>query len=1119
MGPNMSVRQAQSAAQPPQSPAPSGPVLQVLGPMSAQFGGHDVSLGPPRRRALLALLLIRLGRVVPTTVLVEELWRDDPPQRAVATLQSHISHLRRALAPAAGPGRTAVLRHRAPGYVLQLSPEQVDVHQFEHLFSTGRRFLARQDPAAARDRLTRALALWRGSPYAEFVTHRPLADECTRLEQVRLTALEASAEAGLELGRTAEVVTELEREVRQHPTRERLVGHLMTALFRSGRQAEALEVYEWTRSYLVEEYGVDTTAELQRLHTALLRQELGDQRPHTVPDAELPSRATGFTRPVRTGLSVEAEGVTAVTPAAGETVLRGPEKPKGPGRTAQARSLAAGLSLGEPVTPPPLTGRERELRRLVAATAGAAAGRGHLACVFGSSGLGKTHLVMELVQRLQSMDGDIETIRSGCFSGEGVPPYWLWTQVLRRLSAARPEAFRAAAAPFGSLLSPLLPGWQTGPGDREEAEPDGSQGPFRTHDALCEVLLALAAQRPLVLLLEDVHWADTVSLDLLRLLATRRQGHPLSIVLTGWDLEAWPDASRFRVMTEVLKGPHTEILRLAGLTRPDVATLVDAQAGPGVDERIIDALHRQSTGSPYFVLQMLSLLCDARDLRDPGAVDELLGLIVTCARKVLRQEFAMLPEPVVRLLRLCAVVAPDIELDPLCRATGTNSAIAIVESAVRYGLLAPDRHRPGRLHLAPPQAQEVLTSELTEEERQRLHARYADALSPHVHEDSEPEEIDSVAHHAWRAKNAMPPARVLPWLLRAAENAEVRLASEEREMWLRRALGMAGSLPDDPSARDLEQRLHLELGHLLGQVRGFGDAEAEAEVTRGHGLHTTPQTSDDPAVLSMLGVSLLVRGRYDESRQLSILLRNIAERTDGPTARLGAAYGEGAALFVRGLLPDALKELEDGVELADRLAREGRLPEGTYRSDPRVYFRCYDVFARWLLNDRAAATEQRRRLLRLTRYESRPWDRIEALYADAIVAAWEGDVETARSSGTEGVGLAVEHGLYYWKAMLHIPLGWALTHAGHREGIPEMRNSLAELRLSRTHIRLPLHLGLLAQAQHHAGQREDAVDTLRTMVAVIEHRSEYVYLHSALPATRLLHELLGKDTTERLLPE
>ncbi|NEE16629.1 AfsR/SARP family transcriptional regulator, partial [Streptomyces sp. SID7499] len=153
--------------------------------------------------------------------------------------------------------------------------DQVDAYRFEQLISTGRRLLAGQNPQAARDYLTRALTLWHGAPYAEFHTHPSIADESARLEQMRLTALESSAEAGLLLGRTAEVVAELESEVRQHPARERMVGHLMTALFRSGRQAEALELYASTRSYLVEEFGVDTSADLQKLHTALLRQELG----------------------------------------------------------------------------------------------------------------------------------------------------------------------------------------------------------------------------------------------------------------------------------------------------------------------------------------------------------------------------------------------------------------------------------------------------------------------------------------------------------------------------------------------------------------------------------------------------------------------------------------------------------------------------------------------------------------------------------------------------------------------------------------------------------------------------------------------------------------------------
>ncbi len=253
--------------------------LSVLGPMSARLNGHDLPLGPPRRRTLLALLLIRLGRVVPTELLVEELWGDGAPRHAVATLQSYVSHLRRSLHTKAGTGQISVLRHRTPGYVLDLDPEQVDAWRFERLVTDGRRLLEQRDPRTAHARLTEALGLWHGSPYAEFDSHPPLSDECTRLEQIRLTAVESRAEARLALGAAEEVAADLDGEARRHPTRERLVGHLMTALSRLGRQAEALEVYERTRSHLVEEFGVDTAAELRRVRNAILRPGPGASAP------------------------------------------------------------------------------------------------------------------------------------------------------------------------------------------------------------------------------------------------------------------------------------------------------------------------------------------------------------------------------------------------------------------------------------------------------------------------------------------------------------------------------------------------------------------------------------------------------------------------------------------------------------------------------------------------------------------------------------------------------------------------------------------------------------------------------------------------------------------------
>lgn len=1149
--------------------------------MSARRNGHELPLGPPRRRTLLALLLIRLGRVVPTELLVEELWGDGAPRHAVATLQSHVSHLRRALHTAAGTGQLSVLRHRTPGYVLDLDPEQVDACRFERLVTDGRRLLEQRDPRTAHARLTEALGLWRGSPYAEFDSHPPLSDECARLQQIRLTAVESCAEARLALGAAEEVAADLDGEARRHPTRERLVGHLMTALSRLGRQAEALEVYERTRSHLVEEFGVDTAAELRRVRNAILRQEPGASAPSKklspaplesagashVPlvrndtgddgvqncegsrDVRTAVTTRGHGRTVATdeangtddsGAAVEREGITGTgaRPEARTDVPPGAraDAPGTQARTARWRPVpepehepAAAPGAGEfpefgsgwTAAPSPFTGRSQELDRLTTAAASTVVGHGHVAGVLGPPGVGKTRLLLELAARLESVDAHekgpgLEVVWSHCFPGEGVPAYWLWTQILRRLSATRPDAFREATEPFGALLAPLMPERSAA---RTEGPSDWCQARFLAHDAVCEVLLALAGQHPLVLLLEDLQWADTASLDLLRLLSTRCQGHPLGIVLTAREFEAESDATLRRMVSDVLRGPRTETLRLCGLSPQAVGALVEAHAGSGVDPKVVEVLHRRSEGNPYFVMQLLSLVGDARKLRRPDAVDALLAHIPTGVREALHQRFAALPEPVLRVLRLCAVIGAEVDTDLLHRtATRDEPVMAGLESAIRASLLGEDPHHPGRLHFAHALVQETLVDELPREDRHRLHARVADALCARRRGQVGDEEIERVAHHSWHAKSALPAAEVLPRLLLAAEHAEQSMAYEQVEIWLRRAVHLVGFLPPDDSATvRLEQKLHIQLGQVLATTRGYGHPEAQSALTRGRALSTVTHAPEDPSVLWALCAAYLVTGRYDASRQLSGLLRDISRQTREPVAALGAAYGEGIVLHVRGALPQALAELERGVGMADRFANEGHALARTFQHDPRVSCRSYDTFTHWLLGHRKTASARRRELLSLTEYESRPSDRSFALYVDGVVAAWEGDTRTALASSDEGVRVAGKHGLLYWKAMLGVVKGWGLAHAGdHDDGLALMHTSLAELGQSRTYLRHPLHLGLLGQAQHHVGRIEEARTTFRMLLAAVEQRRERVYLHPALPATPLLHELLGHGADEAL---
>jgi YVTN family beta-propeller protein len=241
--------------------------FRVLGALEVrEDGDRPIPLGAGKQRAALAILLLHANEVVGTERLIDELWGESPPRAARKALQVYVTHLRKAL----GSER---IRTRAPGYVLELAPDELDLHRFERLVEEGRDLRANGDPAGATAALREALALWKGQPLADF-TFEPFAQtEIPRLEEQRLEALEERIDAELALGHGSELVAELEALVAKHPYRERLRGQLMLALYRAGRQADALAAYQEARKLLVEELGVEPSPALQRLEGAILRQE------------------------------------------------------------------------------------------------------------------------------------------------------------------------------------------------------------------------------------------------------------------------------------------------------------------------------------------------------------------------------------------------------------------------------------------------------------------------------------------------------------------------------------------------------------------------------------------------------------------------------------------------------------------------------------------------------------------------------------------------------------------------------------------------------------------------------------------------------------------------------
>jgi DNA-binding SARP family transcriptional activator len=223
--------------------------FRLLGTLEVLESGHAIDVGAAKPRALLAVLLLNANRVVSNDHLIHALWGERAPGTAQKALQVYVSHLRKNL----GPERILT---RAPGYELKVEPGELDLERFEELVSHGD--------------IREALRLWRGPPLAEFVYEPFAQNEIARLEELRLTCIERRIEADLDADRHASLVGELEVLVREHPLRERLRAQLMLALYRSGRQAEALDVYQVGRTLLADELGLDPGTELKELQRAIL---------------------------------------------------------------------------------------------------------------------------------------------------------------------------------------------------------------------------------------------------------------------------------------------------------------------------------------------------------------------------------------------------------------------------------------------------------------------------------------------------------------------------------------------------------------------------------------------------------------------------------------------------------------------------------------------------------------------------------------------------------------------------------------------------------------------------------------------------------------------------------
>ena len=745
--------------------------FSVLGPLEVSDArGGVVDIGGPRQRSVLARLLVAGGTVVPAERIVDDLWRGEPPPRALGALQAYVSHLRRVVEPDRAPRTPAkLLVSIAPGYALRPAPGAVDAE----VFAAELEAASAARPAAALGLLDKALGRWRGQAYAEVADEPWARPEAVRLDELRVHVRERRVAALLELGRPDAAVADLEALLLEHRLREESWRLLVLALYRAGRQGDALAALQRARTVLVEELGLDPGPGLRDLEAAVLAQDPGL-------------------------LAAPAEA-TAADGGAGMAAW-------GPSPTADDSSAPAAGSV--PPSVPLVVGRDVELERLGARAEDVrSSGRPGAALVAGEPGIGKTALAAGVAERLAARGWRV--VWGRCPETDGSPALWPWVEVLDALADRPPEPEEAAA------LAPLRGG------DRARSE-DEPSARFRQHRALASYLRRLAARQPLVVVLDDLHRADDGTLVALRdLLADPAPGR-LLVLGTYRPTEAGDELGE---TLAALARRDALRLDLGGLGSDEVEALVRAvcaeegvaETGPLLGPGVTDRIAERSGGNPFYVRESARLLAREGAL---VAVEE----VPAGVRDVVRRRLARLPETARLVLRTAAVAGREVDLEVLAAADerGEDAVYDAVEVGVLAGLL--EEPGPGRVRFAHALVRDTVYDDLARLRRDRIHARVARAL-----EELDPHDLAGLAHHWTEAGAAGDPVRAARHASAAADQAEQRLAYRAALAQRERALAAFRLLRRPDPVLEVELLAGLARAQqLAGQARTARETRGEA---------------------------------------------------------------------------------------------------------------------------------------------------------------------------------------------------------------------------------------------------------------------------------------------------
>jgi DNA-binding SARP family transcriptional activator len=639
--------------------------VRILGTLEAREGGSTIDLGLRQARVVFAVLALHAGSPVRSARVAELLWPEGPPRSWEGTVQSHVSRLRKALEPNRRPREpSARLVTHGDAYVLQLEDDELDARRFESLASAGRSSMASGEPLRAAELFERALAEWRGSVLADLRDPSALGPEVARLDELRVLTMEELADAWLTLGDHRRAVAELESMVKVHPLRERCWELLLLALYRSGRQSEAVRRYQEVRSLLVGELGIEPGPSLRSLEADILRHApgLGGHRsePSVVANEPIDVPLPSWLHPPRDAF----------------------------------------------------VGRDGELAAVADDFGRSVDGARILTLVVGEPGIGKSRMIRQAARELARRDA---VVLGGRCVEEPLHVLEPFAEAVGGLASEEVERLERDAPGDLTVLAGLVP--ELSKRAVPFASLDADAHRYLLFRAVSGLLDSRGLSRPVVLVLDDLHWAAPAALQLLVHLLHDDERGPLLVLASARDTEM---SEALSAMVADLRREHRlDLIPLVGLDAGETAALASARGGRDASE-----LFEMTEGNPFFIEELVRHFAESGDeISEEGLPDSVRD---TIARRLLR-----LPEPSRKVLGVAAVAGRAFRLDVVARAAGVDvdAADDALDVANRAGIVSDHGQPTGSCAFTHALIPAALRQGLGAARLARVHRRYGKALA------------------------------------------------------------------------------------------------------------------------------------------------------------------------------------------------------------------------------------------------------------------------------------------------------------------------------------------------------------------------------------------------------